>query len=272
MKGLLKPLEATIEYQHLLQGLEKGFRQQMVFGLAGSQRSYLFAGLAHTRRSVLVVAPGETEAAALADDLTSLLPDLSVQLFPVWQMLPYQVLAHSNEVLAQRLRVLEQLSAGEPLVVVTSPEALLRRLTPPDIFSRAKLSLSLGQRVDLEKMRQDLIKMGYERVDLVEGPGQFSSRGGIIDIFPMTAARPVRIEFFDDEVDSIRHFDVDNQRSLDKLKGISISPCRELVLTPAAWQRGKENYEAEYKNQLKNYNGPARWMRCTNYHPRGLCC
>lgn len=251
MKGLLKPLEATIEYQHLLQGLEKGFRQQMVFGLAGSQRSYLFAGLAHTRRSVLVVAPGETEAAALADDLTSLLPDLSVQLFPVWQMLPYQVLAHSNEVLAQRLRVLEQLSAGEPLVVVTSPEALLRRLTPPDIFSRAKLSFSLGQRVDLEKIRQDLIKMGYERVDLVEGPGQFSSRGGIIDIFPMTAARPVRIEFFDDEVDSIRHFDVDNQRSLDKLKGISISPCRELVLTPAAWQRGKENYEAEYKNQLK---------------------
>ena len=251
MKGLLKPLKSTIEYQNLLQGLEKGFNQQLVFGLAGSQRSYLFAGLCHARPAALVVAPGEAEAGNLVDDLTSLLPGVSIQPFPVWQMLPYQVLAHSNEVLAQRLRVLELLTAGEPVVVVASVEALLRRLSPPEVFRRAKIGLTLGERVDLAKLRRDFVDLGYERVDLVESRGQFSSRGGIIDVYPMTAAAPVRIEFFDDEVDSIRHFDVANQRSLDKLKSISISPCREMVLTQEAWQRCEETYQAEYKNQLK---------------------
>lgn len=251
MNGLLRPLESTIEYQNLLQGLEKGFTQQMVFGLSGSQRSYLFAGLAAAGRPILVVTPGETEAGTLVDDLTSLLPGIQVQPFPVWQLLPYQVLAHSNEVLAQRLRVLEKLTAGESMVVVTSVEALLRRLAPPEVFRRVKLELSLGQRVDLEKLHLDLVELDYERVDLVEGRGQFSSRGGILDIYPMTAANPVRIEFFDDEVDSIRHFDVANQRSLDKLKQIRITPCRELVVTREAWQRCEENYELEYKNQLK---------------------
>ncbi|ABO48661.1 transcription-repair coupling factor [Desulforamulus reducens MI-1] len=251
MKGLLRPLESTTEYQHLLQGLEKGFRQQMVFGLSGSQRSYLFAGLAHGWQSVLIVTPGETEAGTLADDLATLLPEVSVQPFPVWQLLPYQVLAHSNEVLAQRLRVLEKLSTGKPTVVVTSVDALLRRLTPPEVFRCAKVKLSLGQQVDLEKLRFELVELGYTRVDLVEGRGQFSSRGGILDIYPMSEALPVRIEFFDDEVDSIRHFEVDNQRSLDKLKEINISPCRELVVTPAGWQRCEENYSLEFKNQLK---------------------
>lgn len=251
MNGLLRPLEPTIEYQNLLQGLQKGFTQQMVFGLSGSQRSYLFAGLAHAGRPVLVVTPGETEAGTLVDDLTSLLPGTQVQPFPVWQLLPYQVLAHSNEVLAQRLRVLEKITAGESMVVVTSVEALLRRLAPPEVFRSASLELSLGQRVDLDQFRMELVKMGYERVELVEGRGQFSNRGGIIDIYPMTAANPVRLEFFDDEVDSIRHFDVANQRSLDKLKQIRITPCRELVATPEAWQRCAENYELDYKNQLK---------------------
>ncbi|SHF39204.1 transcription-repair coupling factor [Desulforamulus putei DSM 12395] len=251
MKGLLRPLESTIEYQNLLQGLQKGFTQQMVFGLSGSQRSYLFAGLAEAGGPVLVVTPGEAEAGVLVDDLTSLLPEMQVQLFPAWQLLPYQVLAHSNEVLAQRLRVLDKLTTGEPVLVVTSVEALLRRLAPPEVFRRFTLELSLGQRVDPEKLHRDLVELGYERVDLVEGRGQFSSRGGITDIYPMTAANPIRIEFFDDEVDSIRHFDAANQRSLDKLKQIRITPCRELVVTPEAWQRCEENYELEYKNQLK---------------------
>lgn len=251
MKGLLQPIATTIEYQHLLQGLEKELTQQMVFGLAGSQRSYLFAGLAQLGRPLLVVAPGETEAVGLVDDLNYLLPGVSVQLFPVWQLLPYQVLAHSNEILAQRLRVLEKLASGEPMVVVTSVEALLRRLTPAEVFRRTKLEFSLGQRVDLEKLRQDLVELGYERVELVEGRGQFSSRGGIIDVFPMTSADPVRIEFFDDEVDSIRHFDVANQRSLDKLQEIRIAACQELVVTQQAWERCAQNYELEYKNQLK---------------------
>lgn len=251
MEGLLRPLETTTEFQSIQLGLDRNLRQQLVFGLAGSQRSYLFAGLIYGAGPVLIITPGEQEAGQLYDDLNSLLPELDVQTFPVWQLLPYQVLAHSNEMLSQRLQVLDKLIRGESPVVVASVEALLRRLTPPEIYRRARVSLRVGQRVDLEKLRWDLVGMGYERVDLVEGQGQFSSRGGIIDIFQMTEDHPVRVEFFDDEVDSIRHFDAANQRSLDKLAEIEISTSRELVVTPAAWQRAADAYQAEYKNQLK---------------------
>lgn len=251
MKGLLRPLESTIEYQNLLQGLSRGLTQQLVFGLAGSQRSYLFAGAAYLGRSILAITPGETEAGTLADDLSSLLPQMDVKFFPVWQMLPYQVLARSNEVVSQRLSVLEKLQNNEPIIVVSSVEALLRRLTPPEIFNKSRLVFALGQRVDLEDLRYNLVAMGFERVDMVEGQGQFSIRGGIFDIYPMTAAYPIRIEFFDDEVDSIRNFDVLSQRSLDKLTTITIIPCRELMVTSEAWQRCEESFEAEYKNQLK---------------------
>ncbi|RYD06253.1 hypothetical protein N752_05010 [Desulforamulus aquiferis] len=142
MKGLLRPLEPTIEYQNILQGLKRGFTQQLVFGLSGSQRSYLFAGLSHTGKAVLAITPGETEAGTLADDLASLLPHLEVKYFPVWQMLPYQVLAIVMRYY-QRLSILEKLINNEPIVVVSSVEALLRRLTPLEVFRKARWSLTL---------------------------------------------------------------------------------------------------------------------------------
>lgn len=251
MKGLLRPLETTIEYQNLVQGIGRGHKQQLVFGLAGSQRSYLFAGLAHLGHPLLVITPGEAEAGTLAEDLAALLPEKQILQFPVWQMLPYQVLAHSTEVLAQRLVVLEKLQNREPVIVVTPVEALLRRLTPPEVFCQARVTLAVGQRVEIEKMLLTLMGMGFERVDMVENPGQFSMRGGIVDIFPMTSTSPLRVEFFDDEVDSIRNFDVTSQRSLDKVQQLNVTPCRELIVTQEAWQCCLENFEAEYKNQLK---------------------
>jgi len=253
MRGIIKPLQAAAEFGSLVRGLEKDFTRQMVFGLSGSQRSLLFAGLTGVVAPLpaLAVTPGEREAGQLVDELTGLLPGVAVKLFPVWQILRCHVLAHSKEVAAQRLEALEGLTKGERLVIVAPAEALLRRLAPPGIFSSAVLHLGVGERVDPADLLRRLTEMGYERADLVEGRGQFSLRGGILDIFPMTAHRPVRLEFFDDEVDSIRRFNAVTQRSEEKIDALTIYPARELVVEGPVWESGRKILEGEYRAQLR---------------------
>ena len=144
------------------------------------------------------------------------MPGIAVRQFPVLQLLPYQVLAQSKELVAQRLQVLEGLARGERLIVVAPVEAILRRLAPPELFCAEAVNLAVGDRVDLDKLLNLLPDLGYERVDLVEGRGQYALRGGILDVFPMTAHRPSRLEFFDDEVDSIRRFNISTQRTEER--------------------------------------------------------
>lgn len=252
MRGILAPLKRMKEFEGLSRGISRNFRQQLVFGLSGAQRAYLAAGITETLRSpVLIITPGEQEAGVLADDLSSLLPGVPVYHFPVLQLLPYQVLAHGREVVAERLKALDALGGSGAMVVVTSAEGFMRRLAPPDVFREGKFDVAVGRRIDPEELKYSLAGCGYERVDLVEGRGQFSARGGIVDVFPSSAGTPYRIEFFDDEVDSIRVFDADTQRSTEKLDRIEILPAGELVVDSRARERATATLEAEYKAQLK---------------------
>ncbi|MEW6423504.1 MAG: transcription-repair coupling factor [Bacillota bacterium] len=253
MKGLLHPLKETAEFQSLSRGLERQLREQMVFGLTGSQLSYVLGGLiSSTVGPVLVVTPGDAESIGLIDELTVLLPDVKLYQFPTWQLLPGHVLARDQELPARRLKVLEALGRSEKNMVVVAPlEALLRRLPPPRMFFQATIALRVGEKIDLEQLKRRLLDYGYERVDLVELRGQFSSRGGIIDLFPVTFEQPVRIEFFDEEIDSIRFFDAESQRSEKKVNSVSFGPATELIVNDEARMRAREILEAEYSSQLK---------------------
>jgi transcription-repair coupling factor (superfamily II helicase) len=261
MRGILKPLGRAQEFISLEQGLAKNNKQQMVYGLSGSQLSYLFAGLAEKAapHPVLIVTPGEREANILADELAGFLPGLAVRLFPVWQLPPYQIFAQSKEVVAQRLQVLEGLIRGERMVVVVPAEALLRRLTPPRDYSAAVLRLATGERVDLAELLHSLLTLGYERAELVEERGQFGLRGGILDIYPMTAHRPVRLEFFDDELDSIRCFSAATQRSEENISDFTLYPARELVVDDSLREGAKLALKKEYNklaDKLKKLADP----------------
>lgn len=252
MRGILKPLQSSPEFCSLARGLEKKIKQQLVFGLAGSQRSYLLAGLIeNAHHSFLVVTAGEREAGILADELAEFLPGITVRHFPVMPLLPYQVLTQSMEVAAQRLQVLETLARGGQTVVIAPVEALLRRLIPPEDFNAALLRLGIGDRINLEEVLKNLSTIGYERVDLVEGRGQFARRGGILDIFPMTAHRPARLEFFDDEVDSIRRFNPATQRSEEKANELLVFPARELIVRGDVWKNARLAVEKEYRAQSR---------------------
>lgn len=268
MKGLLKQINKTNEYNALVQGLSVYQSQQQVFGLTGAQRNLLLASMANEKATTLIITPGEIEAGQISDDLASLLPKKTVKQFPVYELLPYQVLAHGKETTASRLEVLEGLCSSESMVIVASIEAIMRRLCPKEIFAAASLELVVGKQQDTNELRRNLLAMGYERVDLVERAGQFSARGGIVDVFPMTNQLPARIEFFDDEVDSIRLFEVESQRSEQKIDILKVYPATEMIVPDDQWSMGRSAIKAEYRIQHRKLekNGDVAALRFFEEH------
>lgn len=225
-----RPLLDNKEYISLVKGLQKKLGYQMVYGLTSSQVSYLTAALTDgSNNPVLFLAAGSLSAKKKAGDLKSLLPDREVLIFPDLDPVPFGAIAQSREVMAQRLKTLQAILHSSDICVVAPAEALLKKLVPPEAFRAQFIELAVGDRIDLTDIIRRLVDQGYEKVDMVEGPGHFSTRGGILDIYPPTSENPVRIELFDDEIDSIRDFKAETQRSLDKRKQMTIGPAKEVM-------------------------------------------
>ncbi len=130
---------------------------------------------------------------------------------------------------AKKLKTLLRLAKGEKVVLVTSVEAMLRKYIPKEVLLNNTSTFKIGDRVNIDELSEKLVSLGYERVSKIEGFGQFSVRGGIVDIFSLEYNNPIRMELFDDEIDSIRTFDVFSQKSIDKIKKFSITPSREFI-------------------------------------------
>lgn len=258
LPGLLQPLTKASEFLGLLKGLEKGLEQQIVFGLTGSQRALLMAGLTEVSPGpMLIITTGEAEATALVGDLAGLLPKREIMFFPVWQSMALEVFSQHDDVANQRLKVLETLIKGGAPVVVAPIESLMRRLVPVETYRRGRLKIQMGDQVNLEELQRFFMLHGYQRGELITAPGQFSIRGGIIDIYPITAQSPVRVELWDDEVDSLRTFDLTSQRSLENIQMVEIPPAREMVLDVQQWAAGRERLRDEYHHHSKKMHRSA---------------
>lgn len=228
----------------------------MIYGLTSASRDYAMAALASDAAGeVCIVAPAEKEAGEITDNLRNLL-DIPVYHFPVLELLPFQIIAQDREILTSRLQVLDAIcnQSGSKKLVVTSTEALMRRLCPREIFCTARLDLAVGGHKEPQELLEELLALGYERVDLVESVGQVSWRGGIMDIYPATFEQPVRLEFFDDEIDSIRLFDSSTQRSSDKISQVTVGPALELVTGSDGWDRALETVLNQYQLQLRKFS------------------
>ena len=198
---------------------------------------YLIATLAaQSGRRLLVATSTYREAEQLSDGLASMLGDERVAYYPAWETLPHERLSPRLDTVGRRLAVLRRLAGlddeHEPPDVVVAP---VRALLQPQAKGLAQLRpvhLRKGSDYSMEVLTRDLVAAAYARVDLVERRGEFAVRGGILDVFPPTAERPVRVDFFDETIDDIREFNVADQRSTDtELAGIVADPCRELLLT-----------------------------------------
>ena len=226
-----------------------------IYGLNEGQRAMIEAQLVKGK-DALLICESPKRAKALWEDMSQLVKSAESVYFPALELIPFEVLGQSGELERQRLNVLAKLlKKSEPLIVVTTIDALGKVLLPKEIMQDALRNLSLGERVDLEEFKNHLVEIGYQAVSVVEAPGEFAFRGGIIDIFSPNYQKPLRIEFFDDEVDSLRFFEIADQRSVDKVKKAVIFPAKEFFLTADARERGIKNIRQAYEEQLAKLAG-----------------
>ena len=193
----------------------------------------------------LVVTYDEQRAKEIYNDFRNF--TRQVWLYPARDLLFFNADIHGNLMTRQRIDVMRHLLEETGGVVVTTIDGLMDHMLPLAFLKQQMLTVESGQIIDLEEWRERLTDMGYERVGQVDGMGQFSIRGGIIDIFPLTEETPVRIELWDDEVDSIRTFDLESQRSVEQLEHVALYPAAEVVLTRKQLQNGIELLEKEEK-------------------------
>ena len=253
------PLLELQEYDNLVQALKSGKGPLQVTGTLDSQKVHLMYELGEASAFAwkLVVTYDDTRAKEIYDDLRSFTS--RVWLYPAKDLLFYSADIHGNLMTRQRIAVLRRLMEDREGVVVTTMDGLMDHLLPLKYLREQSITVESGQVIDLDAWKECLIAMGYERVAQVDGMGQFSIRGGIVDIFPLTEEVPVRIELWDDEVDSIRTFDLESQRSVEQLESITIYPAAEVVLSGdqlAAGIRRLEKEEKTYEKALREQHKP----------------
>ena len=241
--ALLETFRDAPDYAKLVEATTG--KKPLIVGLSGTQKCLYVAALAHDPPGgrhfpALVLTHSHLQAEKWHRDLSTLLSPERVLLFPNLETHPHEEVVADPGVLKERLRALLRLVAGDPVTVVTSIQAATTKLAPPEVFSAHRIELAVGQRLDVEEIARNLSIMGYERVPKVETPGEYSVRGSIIDVYPLTEDRPLRFDLFDDEIESIRRFDPVTQRSEEALERILIGPAREFLFNPADAQGAVE--------------------------------
>ena len=198
----------------------------------------------------LVIAGSEARAKRLADDL-SFFTSRPVRVCPAEDQIFLRFEARSHDRMIDRLSALDALRTEDDCIVVAPVTAAIKKTLPHGIFEQKRLVMKVGDLFDLEQLKESLVQLGYERMSLVEGRGEFSIRGGILDVFTPTADNPCRIEFFDTEVDSVREFDIDTQRSVRNMDAIEIGPAEQMLLDKTLFKEASERVSRAYTAQAK---------------------
>ena len=232
MDAIIKAIGKTPSLATLPLRVEEGYLPALLTQSGGAMRALGAAMLRReTDRPIFVLCTDETNAGTLAADLEALLGESVVQLIGRDLALrDIEVVSRQEE--QRRLRALDALYAGA-LVAVCTVSGLLQRTLPPDILENAAFTLRVGEGEGPEALEPRLLACGYRRSDMVEGPGQFSRRGGILDIFSPGAERPVRAEFWGDEIDSMGFFDTDTQRRAENIESFRVLPACESLVDPS---------------------------------------
>lgn len=230
LKALINAFAADTDVQSVISGIRKGMREQMISGLAGSSRQVLIAALQEdVERPMLVVTHNMFSAQKIAEDLQECLSPENVLLYPANELVAAEAAISSPETLAQRMDVLIKLSKGFRGIVVVPFSGVRRYLPISSVMAEAQIAVSVGDSLPIDSFLRQMTALGYTRADRVELRGEMSVRGGIVDFYPLTASQAYRIEWFGDDVDSIRAFDPADQRSSDRLDRYVVPPCQELL-------------------------------------------
>jgi len=220
--------------------------------LPGAALSLAIAEAANNaERFTLLLTADSQSAERLQEELAFFAPELPVLHFPDWETLPYDLFSPHQDIVSQRIATLYQLPELSHGVLVVPITTALHRLAPKRFLLGSSLVLDVGQKLDVEQMRLRLEAAGYRCVDTVYEHGEFAVRGALIDLFPMGSALPYRIDLFDDEIETLRTFDPENQRSIDKVESIRLLPAREFPLKKEAVTgfraRFRERFDVDFR-------------------------
>ena len=234
MQAVLPALGQWPAFQELVRNLRQDGYHGHVEGCAGAARNCIIAGLAASAdRPLLVITHSNEQAEQLYDDIISFTgsaPDEHACFLPSLEILLYEEFSPDFDIIRDRLNSLRRLLRGGPVTVVATAPAALHQTVPPAVLARAHFVLRKGDALDLTQLTERLSALGYGREEMVEHPGQFSVRGDIVDIYPSTSLRPLRLELFGDEIDRLAALDVETQRSLEEVGEFDLMPAQELVL------------------------------------------
>lgn len=253
MQALLAPLRELAAFDSVEELLQKEVREETagrkkarcmvaMSGCVDSQKLHMIYGLGDGFRCRVIVTYSDMRAKEIFEEYKFY--DRNVTLYPAKDLIFFQADIHGNQLTRERVATLRRMVEKKPLTVVTTYAALM---TPQVLWDveRDIIRIKRGGTVDESRLAEQLVSCGYEKTYQVESPGQFSIRGGIVDVFDLTEENPYRIELWADEVDSIRSFDVLSQRSVEKLESISIYPATEFVLTKEQMEKGFAKLEKE---------------------------
>jgi len=209
----------------------------------GSTESRCIAELAVPGRLLLVIAADTSSALTLERELPFFLDSSdSVLVFPDWETLPYDNFSPHQDIISERLATLHRLPSVDTGVLIVPISTLMHRLAPTEYIAGSSLVLNQGQSVDIDAFRRNLERNGYRNVETVYEHGEFALRGSLFDIFPMGSKLPYRIDLLDDEIDSLRTFDPESQRTVERVEAVNMLPAREFPLDPRAVQRFQLNW------------------------------
>lgn len=243
MELLLAPLREMGVYKEILEIMKKPDRAVSLSGCVEAQKMHMIYGLSDGFMYKIIVTYSDFKAKELYQDYQ--LYDKNVTIFPAKDLIFYQADVHGNQLIMERMKCYRKILEKKPLTIITTFNSLMTPQIPLSILEKNVININKKTLINVKSLALNLVKMGYEKNYQVEAAGQFSIRGGIIDIFDLTEENPYRIELWGDDVDSIRSFDVLSQRSIESKKEISIFPATELILSAEEIQLGLAKIKKE---------------------------
>lgn len=243
----MSPLGELAEVPQMKELLVRKKDKISLTGCVDSQKVHMMAGLGDRFKYKVILTFSDLRAREIAEDF--LFYDRNVVIYPGKDLIFYQADIHGNQLVKERINVLKRIMEGKPVTVIATFSALMSPMMPIEVFKENTIDISKNGVLSEVKIARQLVAMGYEKTHQVEAPGQFSVRGGIVDIFDLTQENPYRIELWGEDVESVRSFDILSQRSIENLESIRIYPATELILTKEQLRDGIKKIATDAKKQ-----------------------
>lgn len=251
MKALMEPLSELGEFEELKKAVERGETPVAATGCIDTQKSQFIHGLGSGHTFRLIITYNELRAKEMYDDYR--LYDREVYYYPARDLIFYSADIHGQAIVKERLKIIKRIVENQPTTIITTLDGGMDFCLPFVLYENKKISLKEADIIDLEKIKKDLVTLGYENVSQVDDEGQFAVRGGILDIFPLTEEQPYRIELWGDEIDTIRTIDVESQRSIENVSEVTIYPAVEIFFDEDEKLGGIRAVREEMENCVRKF-------------------